>query len=177
MKAQTTLDFAIGVAIFITVMIFALSFVPGILEPFEIRGEEEPTVSDRVAETLSADMLGSPQDPYVLDRHCTVAFFEDSIDSARCSFDNSEDLTQRLNLTSYQNINISIVNSTASNALYCWNSTTNPVEPRVANESFCGSGDYFFEAGEDPSTAGTTITARRTVRIGAETATLRVVVW
>ena len=177
MRAQTTLDFAIGIAIFIAVLLFTFAFVPGILEPFEIQGEEEPALSDRVAETLAADMLGSPENPYVLDRYCTVAFFNDTADSSPCSFDNGEDLNQRLDLRSYQNINISIVNSTANNAPYCWNSTSNPVEPSVANESFCGSGDDFFEAGDDPTTAGTTITARRTVRIGAETATLRVVVW
>ncbi|PSP91863.1 hypothetical protein BRC87_01815 [Halobacteriales archaeon QS_4_66_20] len=177
MRAQTTLDFAIGIAIFIAVLLFTFTFVPGILEPFEIQGEEEPALSDRVAETLAADQLGSPQTPNVLDRQCTVAFFNDSVDDFPCSFDNSESLRERLDLRAYHQVNVSIVNSTAGNAPYCWTSSSSTDEPHVANESACDSGDDFFEAGDDPSSAGTTITARRTVRIGAETATLRVVIW
>jgi len=176
MRGQTTLDFTIGVAVFIAVLLFAFTFVPGILEPFEIRGEEEPAVSDRVANTLSTDMLGSPEEPNVLDRYCTVAFYNSSLDSSECSFDNSEDVQQRLNLSNFQQVNVSIINSSDGNTPYCW--TSGSSEPSVeSGSSSCTSGTDIFELGDDPSTADTTITARRTVYIGGEVATLRVVVW
>lgn len=174
MRGQTTLDFTIGIALFIAVLLFAFTFVPGILEPFDIRGEEEPAVSDRVANTLSTDMLGSPEEPNVLDRYCTVAFYNVSLDSTECSFDNSESPQQRLNLSNFQQVNVSIINSSDGNAPYCW--TSGSSEPSVES-SGCGSNDDVFKIGNDPSTAQTTITARRTVYIGGEVATLRVVVW
>lgn len=176
MRGQTTLDFTVGVAIFIAVILFAFTFVPGILEPFEIRGEEEPAVSDRVADTLSTDMLGSPEEPNVLDRYCTVAFFNDSLDSSDCSFDNSEELQQRLNLSSFQQANVSIVNSSAGNEPYCWTSDTAPDEPSVESNN-CNPDDDVFRIGDNPTTSQDTITARRTVWIGGEVATLRVVIW
>lgn len=172
MRGQTTLDFAIGVAIFIAVLLFAFGFVPGILEPFEIRGEEGPAVSDRMADTLGSDMLGSPETPYVLDRHCTVAFFNDSVDSGDCSFDNGDGLRQRFNLSSFQRVNVTIVNSSAGNTAYCWDGD----DHRIAEESDCDPGEYFTIGGV-PTEGQTTITARRTVTIDGEIATMRVVVW
>ena len=177
MRGQSTLDFAIGAAIFVAVLLFAFSFVPGILDPFDVRGQQEPPVSDRVANSLSADMLGSPEEPGILDRYCTVAFFNGSLDSDDCSFDNGEDVRERLNLSSFLHVNVTIVNSSAENEPYCWTSSSAPDEPRIAAESDCDPGDDSFEIGDSPASARTTITARRTVRIGEEIATLRVVIW
>jgi len=180
MRAQTTLDFAIGVAVFLAVLLFAFTFVPGILDPFEVRGEEEPAISDRVGNTLATDMLGSPETPNVLDRHCTVAFFNDSVDDSDCSFDNDEGLQERLDLAIYTNINVTIVNSSSGNTPYCWTSTTLSVEPTLVERSSpdCNPGDDdVFSIGDEPTEGRTTITARRTVIVGGEIATLRVVVW
>jgi len=172
MRGQTTLDFAIGVVIFLAVLLFAFGFVPGILEPFEVSGEEDPALSDRIANTLSADMLGSPGQPHVLDRHCTAAFFNGSVDSDDCSFDNDDGLQTRLNLSSFQNVNVTIVNSSAGNAVYCRDLD----DDTVASGSACDP-DKKFKLGDQPAPGQNTITARRTVAIDDEIASLRVIVW
>jgi hypothetical protein len=77
MRAQTQLDFAVGVGVFLVVTAFVLSFVPGMLEPFESGNQEETVAANRVADQLVGGMLGSPDEPYVLDRECTIVFFED----------------------------------------------------------------------------------------------------
>jgi hypothetical protein len=74
-RGQTTLDFAIGVGVFLLVVAFVVAFVPTIFEPFE-RTDRGTQVADRLATSLSTDLLGDPGSPYVLDDRCTRAFFE-----------------------------------------------------------------------------------------------------
>lgn len=77
MRAQTTLDFAIGVSVFLVVVTFVLVFIPGIVDPFVDGDSEDPVVANRVADSLSHGMLGDPAEPNVLDSPCTLAFFEE----------------------------------------------------------------------------------------------------
>lgn len=77
MRAQTQLDFAIGVSIFLIVVAFVLSFVPAMLQPFESSTQQETSAANRVADQLVGGTLGDPGEPYVLDRECTIVFFED----------------------------------------------------------------------------------------------------
>jgi hypothetical protein len=84
-RGQTTLDFAVGVSIFLLTAIFVLTFVPGMLEPFEQSTQEEIAAADRIATDLVEGTLASPDNPHVLDRECTVIFFEsreDGLDTA-----------------------------------------------------------------------------------------------
>jgi hypothetical protein len=73
-RGQTTLDFAIGVGVFLAVVLFAFAFIPGILSPFDLSGEEEPAQSNQIADKLSKDLLGSRSGPRVTDRYCAVEF-------------------------------------------------------------------------------------------------------
>ncbi|MFC7226275.1 hypothetical protein N0B31_02585 [Salinirubellus salinus] len=76
MRGQTTLDFAVGVSIFLVVVAFVVGFVPTMLEPFDGGTQEETAASDRLADQLVTDLLVADADtPYVLDRGCVVAFF------------------------------------------------------------------------------------------------------
>ena len=74
-RAQTTLDFAVGMSIFLLTVAFVFTFAPNIAEPFSDSGTENTVVADRVASQLVAGTLADPDRPYVLDRECTVAFF------------------------------------------------------------------------------------------------------
>lgn len=178
MRAQTTLDFAIGVTLFIAVLLFAFTFVPGILEPFDISGEEEPVLSDRVASRLSGEMLGSPENPNVLDRFCTVEFF-DGNDPAECAFDGST-LREQLDLDATQNVNVTlegdVSGSTTGNVGLCWR-TDGISEPTLAEQSDCTSSDVSLAIGDEPTPGTTTITARRVVSLENEPVVLKVVVW
>jgi len=75
-RGQTTLDFAVGVSVFLLTAIFVLTFVPGMLEPFEESTQEEISAADRIATELVEETLASPERPNLLDRECTVIFFE-----------------------------------------------------------------------------------------------------
>src|SRR6056297_2400768 len=79
-RGQTTLDFSIGISVFLGAIIFIFLFAPGILTPFTVTGQSETVSVDRTADYLAQDALGNPEQPYVLDRGCTVAFFDREAD-------------------------------------------------------------------------------------------------
>jgi hypothetical protein len=90
MRGQTTLDFAVGVSIFLVVVAFVVAFVPTMLQPFEGSAQEETAAADRIADDLSTDVLvADVADPHVLDRGCVVAFF--ALENSDGIPDNDED--------------------------------------------------------------------------------------
>lgn len=78
-RGQTTIDFAVGVSVFLLAVIFIFSFVPSLFAPFD-SDQSLLTASDRIADTLTQDMLVTEQDGaaqrYVLERDCTTTYFE-----------------------------------------------------------------------------------------------------
>lgn len=96
-RAQTTMDFAAGISIFLVTVAFAFTFLPGVVTPFTDTDVGEPVTANRVADHLATDRLGSPNTPYVLDDDRTAAFFAD--DAA---------LGDRLALQPYQSVNVTI---------------------------------------------------------------------
>ncbi len=180
MRGQTTIDFALGIAIFLGVLVFAFSFVPGILQPFELSDDEEPALSDRIANSLSQDKLGSPEHPHVLDRYCTVAFF-DGETPADCNY-SSESLEELFNLRSSHNLNITLQGNISGDGVetLCWSDEVPPhSEPGLTDGDNCDTGDDVMLAkGDDvPDGSGSAITARRVVSLEGQTVTLEVVLW
>lgn len=177
MRAQTTLDFAIGIALFLGVLFFVFTFVPGILEPFEIPDEEEPALSDRIAGSLSQGTLGSPEHPHVLDRYCTVEFFDGNAPDG-CNFSGNT-TEEQLNLEPGQNVNITLEGSAGGGDpgdQLCWDTDDNN-EPGFV-EPGDGDCDVVLAVGDErPDDRGATITARRIVSLGGESVTMRVVLW
>jgi len=80
MRGQTTLDFAVGAVIFISVVSFVFLFVASAVSPFIGNPQDNTVTANRVADELAGDQLGSPADPYVLDTFYTRAFFNTAID-------------------------------------------------------------------------------------------------
>jgi hypothetical protein len=74
-RAQTTLDFAVGMSVFLLTVAFVLSFTPNIVAPFSESGTEDTVTANRVASQLVEGTLADPDRPYVLDKACTTAFF------------------------------------------------------------------------------------------------------
>ncbi|WP_336021735.1 DUF7287 family protein [Halobellus salinisoli] len=97
-RAQTTIDFAIGIGLFLLVVAFVVAFVPTIFAPFE--SAEGPQTADRIATSLSTDRLGEPSDPYLLNEPCTTGLFDqlNGGDDAplSCQFNTSADTTAEL---------------------------------------------------------------------------------
>jgi hypothetical protein len=56
-RGQTTLDFAIGMSVFLMTTIAVISFVPGMLEPFQTGPQESTVIADRVATQLVESTL------------------------------------------------------------------------------------------------------------------------
>ncbi|MFC7057445.1 DUF7287 family protein [Halovenus salina] len=186
MRAQTTIDFAIGIAIFLSVLVFAFSFVPGILQPFELSGEENPSLSDRAADSLSQELLGSAERPSVLNRYCTVAFFNESNDaSGRCNYDAGSP-SAVLNLDTARNVNVTlngnVTTSGSGSEQLCWteSSPANNGEPGLVERSHaeCAGDAVVLARGDDIVDQGdATITARRVVSLHGRSVTLAVVLW
>lgn len=91
-RGQTVLDFAVGVSVFLLTAIFVLTFVPGMLEPFEESTQEEISAADRIATELVEETLASPDRPNLLDRECTVIFFESREDGYDPGGDDAENV-------------------------------------------------------------------------------------
>ena len=91
-RGQTTLDFAVGVSVFLLTAIFVLTFVPGMLEPFEEGTQEEISAADRIATDLVEETLASPDRPNLLDRECAVIFFESRQDGNDPGGDDDENV-------------------------------------------------------------------------------------
>lgn len=97
-RAQTTLDFALGVTVFLLTVAFVFSFTPGMLEPFTASTQQETAAADRLADQLAQEMLvADPGEPYRLDRECTVIFFESRTDGLDPGGDDSENVDDDVN--------------------------------------------------------------------------------
>jgi hypothetical protein len=99
-RAQTTMDFAVGVSVFLLTVAFAVAFVPGVITPFADVDAGDPVTANRVADDLAGDRLAAPDAPYDLDEDATAAFF-----------DGDAGLTDRLSLRSYTSVNVTLVDA------------------------------------------------------------------
>ena len=155
-RAQTVLDYGIAVGIFFVALVFVLGTIPGMFAPF-VGGSGDTQVADRLASSLSADMLAHPSEPFVLNATCTEGFF-DQLDTGTpapsgCRFDTT---------------------ATDLQGVFALDSTTNV---RVELAPVDGTGGIDAVAGEALPTQTTVSTARRTVGIAGESHTLEVHVW
>ena len=179
MRGQTTLDFAIGVSVFLAVVLFTFAFIPSVLDPFDATTEDRPTVADRTADNLAHGQLGSPSQPNVLDWYCTVEYFEGNASPTDCGYE-GQTLKERLALGVGDRANITITRNGSLSEMLCWASdadTTRDNEPGL--ETDCtGSDVTMLTIGEEqPGTQDTTIVSRRVVSLYDETVVLEVVLW
>ncbi len=176
-RGQTTLDFAIGVSVFLAVLLFIFLFIPGILSPFTASAQDETVTSNRVADQLAKGTLASPEEPYVLDSYCTEAFFSGS-SPANCRF-SSGSLTSQLGLgPGNQQVNVSLRgNLTAggdSQEVLCWDSTGDATGLVEQSDSEC---DTVLGRGDPVPTSRPSVTSVRVVTLDGEDVTLFVEMW
>ena len=91
-RAQTPLDFAIAMSIFLLAVTFVFTFIPSLTAPF-VEGNQDKTVTaDRVASHLAEGALGDPAEPFVVDDDCARPFFDESNNStpASCGYSGSD---------------------------------------------------------------------------------------
>ena len=186
-RGQTTLDFAIGISIFLAVLLFIFLFLPGILSPFTESAQEETVSSNRVADQLATAKLASPSEPYVLNEYCTVEFFDvssepDSSVPDGCNYETGtlaeqvgiDSQRDRVNVTMRGNISA----SGGDNEILCWNTDEPNTGLIQESNGDCNDGgsDVLMTRGPTPTTQAS-ITSVRVVSIDGTDATLYVEVW
>lgn len=180
-RGQTTLDFTIGVVIFLVVLAGVFIFVPGTLQPFEEGGQEDLVTVNRVADQLAEQSLGEPTTPHVLSDDCTVAFFNTSVTPpAECGYDDGATLSERIGLGDRQFVNITIregeTDGSGSSDPLCWNGSEPPGE-RLDAADDCDGDTTTLAIGSTPVEGQSTVTARRVVELDGQDVFLVVVLW
>ncbi|MFB9811157.1 DUF7287 family protein [Haloarcula sebkhae] len=176
-RGQTTLDFAIGMTLFLSVLIFIFLFIPGLLSPFSAGVQEETVTTDRVADGLTMGMLGSPQQPYVLDEHCTQEFFAGNAPPTGCGYDSGGSVEERVGLDpALENVNVTIrgnaTTTAAADETLCWDRTDEELVPASG-----GCGTILTTGGNPPANNDASVTALRVVSLNGQDVTVRVVMW
>lgn len=174
LRGQTTLDFAIGMSLFLVVLIGMLLFASGAMQPFSQGSQEDIGVADRVADSLAEGLLGDPAKPHIANTTCTVEFFADNSPNY-CRHDGAN-LTSRVGVKSWQLVNVTMqANLTGGpeEEILCWDGSNETIIHRGSNDC-----DQPFAIGsKPPAKSGNTVTARRIVTVESVDATLRVEVW
>lgn len=183
-RGQTTLDFAIGMSVFMAVVLFIFLFVPGILEPFTAGAQDETVTTNRVADDLTKGTLGNATEPNVLETRCVVVFF-DGYGTDACGF-GGDDLNEYLGIKARQHVNVSI-NGNVTTAddrteLLCWDVDDGLVERdgEGAGDGDCthGGDDVLLAAGGVPPTNNDeAVTATRVAWVDGRDVTVSVVMW
>lgn len=173
-RGQTTLDFAMGMSLFLIVLIVIFQFVPGLLQPFNSGTQGETVAVDRIADQLAGSLLAQPSSPYVLLTDCTREFFDDNSPGA-CPHSGST-LNERIGVQDYRNVRVLVegnITGTDGTDTLCWDDANDKVV-----EEQDGDCDVKFAAGPTQSSdSASTVSARRVVWLAGHDATLVVEAW
>lgn len=111
-RAQTQIDFLIGMTVFLLAIGFVFSFLPTMTGPFEDTSGSDRQAAERSASHLAEYALGTaspddaPQQSAVLDADCVTAFFEGA-ENDDCRYE-SADLRTELGLDDPPNVQVSV---------------------------------------------------------------------
>jgi len=176
-RAQTTLDFTIGITIFLVVLAAVFLFVPGTLQPFSEGGQENIVSVNRVADDLSEGSLATEGTSHILNGTCTEAFFNST---NRCGFD-STDVADLVGLGEFKNANVTIIGNVSTRSgvqeILCYDHGDAPGSRLASPDPDCGSSETRLAIGDDPSVAESSVTARRVVELDGRDIFLVVKVW
>ena len=186
-RAQTPLDFAIAMGIFLLAVTFVFTFIPSLTAPFVEGDQDKSVTADRVASHLAEGALGDPAEPFVVDDSCAEPFFDGTTPPAHCGFSGS-DLGERVGVdTDRLQVNITIeqvdpdATGDARFRTVCIDDGNGEVSHAGNTSITC---DEEFVVGETAGDDDSVVVARRIVTIPGCTfdtetcdATLRVEVW
>ena len=188
-RAQTPLDFAIAMGIFLLAVTFVFTFIPSLTAPFVEGNQDKSVTADRVASHLAEGALGDPAEPFVVDDSCAEVFFDGStVDSdipSTCGF-SGDDLGERVGVdTDRLQVNVTVEqidpdeSGDARFRMVCIDSNGD-----VNHTERASSCPNKFAVGETADADDSVVVARRIVTIPGCTfdtescdATLRVEVW
>ncbi|MWG33360.1 DUF7287 family protein [Halomarina oriensis] len=177
-RGQTTLDFAIGVSVFLLAVAFVFSFVPGMVQPFADSGQEQMSASNRLADRLATDVL-TDDEAYVLDSTCTDVFFDETTAPTAadgCDFD-GVDATAALSLGVRTDLNavlLADLDGDGTGETLCRATDGSLV---ADDDADCPNDAATFVAGDSVPEQGSVVTATRRVTLDGVHAKLVVKVW
>jgi hypothetical protein len=191
-RAQTPLDFAIAMGIFLLTIAFVFSFVPSLTTPFVDGNQDQSPAADRVASHLTQGALADPNDPFVVQEACASVFFNESTNHtqipAGCGY-NGSTLGERVGISDRLRVNVTVLHvNTSESGDDRFRTVCAAENGTVYHEETidCGHADIesVYRVGDRPPDDGTVTVARRIVAIpgcefGTEAcdATVRVAVW
>ena len=161
-RAQTSIDFAVGASVFLLTVVFVVSFLPGVFDPFTASGEGDVLTADRTASLLAEQTLADPTDPGVLDADCTAEFFSAAdhglLDDCALTADAS-DLRTALGFGARTSVNVTVE------------------EAGTVRSLALGGSSVELRAGPRPPTTRSVVVSRRVVLLAGEECDLYVRVW
>jgi hypothetical protein len=170
-RAQTTLDFAIAMGIFLLAIAFVFTFIPSLTGPFVGGDQDRSAVADRTASHLSEGALGDPNRPLVVEEPCMTAFFGDTDAPPECGgLGNHTDDQPRKRLGLSEGVGYYIrivqINTSASgDDRYRAACLAGDGETVIHEEDSARSCTTPYEVGEDPGPASSVTVARRIVTV------------
>lgn len=168
-RGQTSIDFVVGIGVFLLVVGSVAGFVPDLFAPFD-DDPQRPLVTDRAADRVVGHLTDVDGNPGVLNTSCTLAFLRQN--AAVCGFDPQNDLTEQIGIGTRYRANVSLRrNTTAAPGLEIL--CTDGDEP-VA----CSAGGPKLAAGPPvPGNRSSVDSARRVVHVAGRDATVVIHVW
>lgn len=113
-RAQTVLDFVVGMSVFLVAVGFTFAFVPSLLEPYAVGEGATVIVAERGAARLAESSLAGTGSTATLSHACTLAFFngtdpETASDESGCDWTaNADDLHTELGVDDFRGLNLTV---------------------------------------------------------------------
>jgi hypothetical protein len=112
-RAQTVLDFVVGMSVFLVAVGFTFAFVPSLLEPYAVGEGATVIVAERGAARLAESSLAEPGSTATLSHACTLAFFADgdstTADRSDCAWTaNASALHAELGVDDVRGLNLTV---------------------------------------------------------------------
>ena len=113
-RAQTVLDFVVGMSVFLLAVGFTFAFVPSLLEPYAVGEGATVIVAERGVARLAESSLADGGSTATLSHACTFAFFggtdpTSSVDESDCAWTtDADDLHAELGVDDFRGLNLTI---------------------------------------------------------------------
>jgi len=182
-RAQTPLDLAIAMGIFLIAVTFVFTFMPSLTAPFVEGDQDRSITADRVASHLSEGGLGDPEEPFVLEDACAADFF-DGTANPDCGYSGSS-FYERIGVNDDRlnaKVTIEQIDPSETGAARTRTVCIDGSDEVIHEDA--GSCVNEFVAGDEPTDADSIVVARRIVTIpgcsfgtASCDATLKVRVW
>lgn len=172
-RGQTTVDLLVGMSVFLITAGVVIATASGMVDPY-VGDQEYPLVADRTTALLAEGMFVTGTGPSVLNETCTFGFFNDSMGEGTCAipYDETEaDLTERLGLTAWYSLNVTIRRNTTGTAdldVVCTDGDS--LQP-------CTAGGTRLSAGPTPPDSGSVFSASRGAYLQGRDVVIEVVLW